>query len=106
MWASTGSRLWDRAGVEWEDTGEELTRTDAEAMMNQPDVEVAISVGTASLSWLDGAERRRVWRDEVAPNFHDQPGWRPPPSAPGQLPYHATLWRNDDRRLVLITDFD
>jgi hypothetical protein len=47
-----------------------------------------------------------VWPQEIAPNFHDTAGWKPPPGAPGQNPYHAMAWRRGDRRLLLITDFD
>ncbi|HET9442327.1 MAG TPA: hypothetical protein VFO65_03320 [Acidimicrobiales bacterium] len=52
------------------------------------------------------AERMAVWRSEIAPNFHDVVGWKPPVGAPGQLQFHAMVWQRGDRRLLLITDFD
>ena len=105
MWASAGNRLWDRDGLEWEDADAEVDRAEAERMLRSADVPVVVSMGTGPLRWLDGDERMSVWRNEIAPNFHDLPGWKPPPGAPGQLPFHATVWRRGDRRLLLITDF-
>jgi hypothetical protein len=62
-------------------------------MVRNPDVPVVISAGACPLRWLDGEDRNTVWRREIAPNFHDSPGWKPPPGAPGQNPYHAPAWR-------------
>ena len=105
MWAAAGSRLWDRDGLEWE-PGEEVGRSDAEAMARRADVPVVVSTGSRPLRWLDGADRMSVWRSEIDPNFHDAPGWTPPPGPPGQKPYHAMACRRGDRSLLLITDFD
>lgn len=106
LWTATGTRLWDRGGSEWEPMDGELTRRETEAMVRDPNVPVAISVGARPLRWLDGNDRITVWQREIAPNFHDTPDWNPPPGAPGQNPYHALAWRRGDRRLLLITDFD
>jgi len=65
----------------------------AEAMIRAPDVLVVMSTGSRPLRWLDGDDRVTVWREEVTSNFHDTSGWKPPSSAPGQKPYHATAWR-------------
>lgn len=106
VWSSAGRRLWDRDSVEWEDTGRELNRVEAERVLMAPGVEVAVSEGGGGpVRWLDGPERLRVWREEIAPNFHDQPGWRPPSGAPRAQPFHATVWRHRERWLLLLTDF-
>ena len=106
MWDGTGGRLWDRDGLEWENTGKELERIDAERLLAEPAVPAALSVGGRALRWLDGAERFATWIAEIAPNFHDVEDWKPPRGAPGQLPFRATVWTRDGQRLLLITDFD
>ena len=106
LWSAGGRRLWDREGMEWESAGTEVDRVEAERILRSADVPVAVSVGSSTLRWLDGGERMSVWAIEIAPNFHDVAGWRPPVGAPGQLPFHATLWRRGEHRLLLITDHD
>lgn len=107
MWArGGGSRLWDRDGLEWTDSGAEVDRGEAERLLADPDVPAVLSMCTGPLRWLDGRDRLQVWRTEIAPNFHDVPGWKPPAGAPGQLPFHATVWKRGDELLLLITDFD
>jgi hypothetical protein len=69
-------------------------------------IPVAVSWCTGPLRWLDGPERMTVWKPEIAPNFHDVAGWRPPPGTPGQLPLHAFLWRRPGEHMMLITDLD
>ena len=106
LWGGGGSRLWDRAGDEWQPTGDELDRVEAQHAVERPDVQVAMSVGTAPLRWLDGPARLDAWRNEILPNFHDVPGWKPPPGSPGQKPLHATVWKRGETELILITDLD
>ncbi len=108
MWAAGGgSRLWDREGFEWQDADKEVDHAEAERMLRSADVPVVISMGAGPLRWIDDvAERVAVWRSEIAPNFHDVAGWKPPRGAPGQLQFHATVWQRGDRRLLLVTDFD
>lgn len=98
--------LWDRDGDLWTISEEELDRKAAGSLIGDPTVPVVVSWCAGPLRWLDGGERQEVWRDEILPNFHDEPGWRPPPGAPGQLPFHAEAWQQGTRRLLLITDRD
>jgi hypothetical protein len=65
-------------------------------------------IGRDTPQSADGEEAawRAAWKTELAPDFHDRPGWRPPAGAPGQLPFHAELWQSDDHRVVLFTDRD
>jgi hypothetical protein len=91
--------------VEFERSEQELTRKATAGLVRDP-VEVAISRGAGPLRWIPPHERDDVWRMEIEPNFHDQPGWKPPPSAPGQLPFHAEVWSRGEKRVVLITDRD
>ena len=108
MWArGGGSRLWDRDGLEWTDSGEELDQAESERLLADLAVPAVMSMGAGPLRWLDGSERLHVWRTDIAPNFHDVSGWKPPPGAPGQKPFHVTMWKRDGGAvLLLITDFD
>ena len=92
--------------MEFRRTEEELVRTAAADLVKDAIVEVAVSCGAGRLRWISLDERQDVWRSEIEPNFHDQPGWKPPPSAPGQLPFHAELWSSGEKQVVLITDRD
>jgi hypothetical protein len=96
----------DPSGVLYEREVEELTRSEAFALVRDPDTQVAISHGSRPLRWLAPDERQTVWLEELAPNFHDEPNWKPPKGAPGQLPFHAELWKSGARRVVLVTDRD
>jgi hypothetical protein len=103
---SWDGRLLNRSGVEFEKSVAELTRKAAEDLVHDPAVEVAISIGGAPLRWVSPRDRNAAWRSDIGPNFHDQPGWKPPPFARGQLPFHAELWSGDGKRVVLVTDRD
>ncbi len=83
---SWDGRLWDPSGVLYEREVEELTRSEAFDLVRDPDIQVAVSHASRPLRWLAPDERQRVWREELAPNFHDEPKWKPPTGAPGQLP--------------------
>ncbi len=57
------------------------------------------------MRWIDDTERERVWTEEVEPNFHDHAD-AIATATPGQLPFHATLWRRRGKELLLFDDFD
>jgi hypothetical protein len=82
---SWDGRLSDPAGVVYERHVEELTKGEALALLAEGDVQVAVSLASRPLRWLSTDERHTVWRQEVAPNFHDAPNWRPPRDAPGNF---------------------
>ena len=103
---SWDGRLWDPSGVQYEREVEELTRSEVFDFVRDANIQVAISHGSRPLRWLAPDQRQRVWREELAPNFHDEPNWKPPTGAPGQLPFHAELWKSGARRVVLVTDRD
>lgn len=103
---SWDGRLWDPSGVLYEREVEELTRSEALALVRDPDIQVAVSHASRPLRWLGPDQPQRVWREELAPNFQDEPNWKPPTDAPGQLPFHAELWKSGARRVVLLTDRD
>jgi hypothetical protein len=103
---SWDGRLWDTHGLEYHQVEEELTREMVITLVTDKAVVMAISRGSGSLMWPAEADRQQVWREDIEPNFHDQPGWKPPRSAPGQLPFHAELWVAGARRLLLLTDRD
>jgi hypothetical protein len=99
-------RLWDDTGREWRRVEHDLGRPDVARLLTRPDVRVGIHACRRWLRWVAGGERNAVWVKEIEPNFHDRPDYRPPPGAPGQLPFHATLWRDGDDELLLFDDFD
>lgn len=103
---SWDGRLWDRAGNLYEQSDDELSREVVSSLVGDDDVEVAVSVGGGPLRWVEFKQRRSVWTRELEPNFHDQPNWKAPQTAPGQLPFHAELWQRGERRVLLFTDRD
>ncbi len=103
---SWDGRLWDPAGVLYERSVDELARTEALALLRDRNVQVAVAHASRPLRWIEHEGREAVWNQELAPNFHDQPNWRPPRDAPGQLPFHAELWTSGERRVLLLTDRD
>src|SRR4051794_28370933 len=52
MWTASGSRLWDREGVEWQDAEVELSRSEAEQLLTSSEVPVVVSMGAGPLRWL------------------------------------------------------
>lgn len=99
-------RLWDPSGVLYEREVEELTTREAFALVRDSDIQAAVSHASRPLRWLAPHQRQTVLLEELAPNSHDEPNWKPPKGAPGQLPFHAELWRSGARRVVLVTDRD
>jgi len=81
---SWDGRLWDPSGVLYEREVEELTRSEALALVRDPDIQVAVSHASRPLRWLASDQRQTVWLEEVDPNFHDEPNWKPPTGAPGR----------------------
>ena len=84
--------MWDRQGRQFEHHGD-LASAEAERLLGDNDVEVAICESTGPLQWIEPADRRRVWRDKIQPRLHDNPTWRAPREAPGTLPFVPQLWR-------------
>jgi hypothetical protein len=101
-----GEHRQDASGVLYERDAEELTRSEALAVLSDPDIQIAISHASRPLRWLAADQRQRVWREELSPDFHDEPNWKPPTGALGQLPFHAELWKSGACRGVLLTDRD
>jgi hypothetical protein len=58
------------------------------------------------LRWIPDSERERAWTEEIEPNFHDRASDGTPTPAPGQLPFHGTLWRRRGNQLLVFDDFD
>jgi len=88
-------RMWDRQGRQFE-LARELDRADAKTFLNEGDIQVAIASGTAALQWIEPADWGRAWSEGILPRLHDNTDWRPPPSAPGTLPFVPELWREID----------
>ncbi len=103
---SWDGRLWDPAGVLYQRTVDELPRSQALALLRDSKVQVAVSHASGPLRWIEHERRETIWSQELAPNFHDEPNWRPPRDAPGQLPFHAELRTSGERRVLLVTDRD
>jgi hypothetical protein len=89
---SWDGRMWDREGREF-GMVRDVDRPEAQALLADDDVQVAIYDGAGALEWVEPKDRRRAWSDRIAPRLHDNPDWRPPPGAPGTLPFVPELWR-------------
>lgn len=53
---------------------------------------VAIHSCGEGVRWRTPGEAPDAWAS-VQADFEDVEGWRPPATAPGELPYRAELWR-------------
>lgn len=101
---SWDGRLWDPSGRQYERDVDELGSREAERLVCDRDVQVAISWCSQPLSWLPPGERDRCWRNDIAPNLHNDPDRHPPRRASDQLPFHAELWRSGDHVVVLFVE--
>ena len=106
-WASgsTGEdRLWDREGRQWQRARTGLPRERAVQLFMDPSTPVAVHDGGGTLQWIEPGDRRARWPALMARTFDK--AWKPPPSAPGTLPFEAQEWRADDDVLLLFEDHD
>lgn len=99
-------RLWDEKGREWLPFRDEVHRAEILQVLARDDVKVGIYTSRGVLRWVRPEDKWRVWREEIDRNFHDRPDYMPPRGAPGQLPYHGTLYRSGDDLLLVFDDFD
>lgn len=106
-WGNVGGepRLWDRSGREWTLSRDELDRETTARLYADPNVPVAVAEGAGALDWVDAAERRRRWAEELEPRTFD-PTWEPPRDAPGSLPFEALQFQSGDDLLLLFLDSD
>jgi hypothetical protein len=100
-----GLRLWDREGRLWTLARDDVDHESAARLYRDPTVPVAVAEGAGGLDWVDPAERRRRWTEELEPRTFDA-DWRPPRDAPGSLPFEALEFRSGDDRLLLFVDDD
>lgn len=103
---SWDGRLWDPSGHLYTRAVLELDRAAVVELLRDLEVQVAVSSSAGPLRWLDQESRMTTWKLELEPHFHDQPNWQPPSDDRGRLPFHAELWRCDDRQVLLLTDRD
>ncbi len=103
----TKDRLFDDAGQEWARVRNDLSRDEVRHLLAESSVKVGIHRNYGDpLRWVPAELRWQVWRSEIEPEFFDNRNWRPPPGAPGQLPYRALLYRADGRQLLLFDCMD
>ena len=101
-----GDRFFDDSGDEWTLVDRELSRARITALLDDQTVRLAVHMGRSSLDWIDPTARRTTWAKRIEPNFHDRLDYKPPPGAPGQLPFHGTLWVRGEAQLLIFDDFD
>jgi hypothetical protein len=106
-WGNVGGelKLWDRDGRLWTLARNELDRDTVEQLYGNPNVPVAVAEGAAGLDWVEPAERKRRWSEELGPRTFDDT-WTPPHDAPGALPFEALEFRSGEDRLLLFFDYD
>jgi hypothetical protein len=104
---SWDGRMWDRQVREFE-MARELDRAEAQALLTDDQVQLAIYSSTSALEWVEPKDRRRAWNERILPRLHDNPGWRPPAGAPGTLPFVPELWSevNGSGRTLVFNDHD
>lgn len=100
-------QLFDDAGEEWMAVRNDMTRAEVLHLLTDSSVALGIHRNYGDpLRWIPANRRTQVWREEIEPEFFDNPNWRPPVDAPGQLPYRALLYRAGDRQLLLFDCLD
>src|SRR2546423_12370217 len=98
----TNDRLIADSGEEWELVRSELSRAEVVELLADSAVKVGVHQNYGDpLRWVPPELTQHFWRSEIEPDFFDNPGWQPPRSAPGQLPYQALLYRTRSRQLLL-----
>jgi len=95
----TDDRLVDDVGNEWYRVDRELTRDDVLQMLADPAVRVGVHAQRALVRWIPAADRDRVWREEIEPNFLA-------PATAARPPFHGTRWRRRGTDLLVFDDFD
>lgn len=99
--SSGGARLFAADGTEFT-FADGLVRVEVERLLALEELEaVRIECGGGVESWVGPADARRLWL-AVEPDLDDVEAWRPPPGAPGALPYRAQLWRSQDGRHAFV----
>jgi transposase len=104
--ARGGARLFDPVGVEYEPSRDGLRRADVLRLVKTGELPVATHNCGEGVAWLPPNQASAAWAS-VEADFEDIEGWRPPPGAPGALPYRAGLWRalrGQGQALVLRND--
>lgn len=95
LWGSAGPRLFDADRREYRRV-DGLERTEVERLLGLDELAaVRVECGAGIAEWVTPGDARRLWLD-VERYFIDVDPWRPPPGAPGALPYEAQLWPADD----------
>jgi hypothetical protein len=91
LWGTRGARLFDPVGVEYEPSRDGLRRADVLRLVKTGELPVATHNCGEGVAWLPPNQASAAWAS-VEADFEDIEGWRPPPGAPGALPYRAELW--------------
>jgi hypothetical protein len=101
-----GRELFDRTGDVYR-YSRDLTRAEIELLIDDPTCQTVIYKNWGALRWIEVADRRSTWNNELSPNLKDVPNWKPPRGAPGQLPFVAELWTSAGlHQLLLFNDHD
>jgi len=98
--------LTDDSGNLWHRVRGELSRDAVVRLLADRAVRIGVHAERRSLRWISDEDRERVWSQEIEPRFYDGSHEGIPRPAPGQLPFHGTLWRRRGNKMLVFDDFD
>lgn len=92
MWTSTGARLFDRNGREYQPHSMDLPIKEVNRFVRRGQVPFAVHECSGGLEWFDVPDVPVLW-ERLRPDFDDGQDWKPPADAPGAQPYQGRVWK-------------
>ncbi|GAA2166873.1 hypothetical protein [Pedococcus bigeumensis] len=92
LWTSTGARLFDADGREYEPYSNDLPVKEVNRFVRRGQVPFAVHECGGGLEWFEVADLPALWK-EVEPDFDTGEDWEPPADAPGAQPYRGSVWK-------------
>ena len=92
MWTSTGARLFDADGREYQPHSMELPIKEVNRFVRRGRVPFAVHECGGGLEWFEVRDVPALW-ERLGPDFDTGEDWEPPAEAPGAQPYRGRVWK-------------